>query len=160
MVVSGRSIAGLLLYGLLAGTSFAAATEDPALTLRRRAEVYALTIDELDALPQATIVTENEFSDGPVAYRGPLIRDVIALLALFEFDTLRFTAANDYYIDIPTEDFERYDVIVATEANGVRLSRRDKGPLWLMYPISGNAELDAPEYTERLIWQLVEIEAP
>ena len=55
--------------------------------------------------------------------------------------TVRFIAANDYYVDIPTEDFADYDAILAMEADGKPLSRRDKGPLWLMYPISDHAEL-------------------
>ena len=58
-----------------------------------------------------------------------------------------FVAANDYYVDIPTEDFTTYDAILAMEADGERLSRREKGPLWLMYPISrpsGAARPDLP----------------
>ena len=50
-------------------------------------------------------------------------------------------AANDYFVDIPTQDFRDYDAILAMEADGKQLSRRDKGPLWLMYPISDHAEL-------------------
>ena len=45
------------------------------------------------------------------------------------------------------------------EANGKKLSRREKGPLWLMYPISDHAELTDPIYLRRLIWQVVRIEA-
>ena len=45
------------------------------------------------------------------------------------------------------------------EADGKKLSRRDKGPLWLMYPISDHAELNATRSTiPRLIWQVVRIE--
>ena len=56
-------------------------------------------------------------------------------------ETVRFTAANDYFVDIPTSDFRDYDAILAMEADGETLSRREKGPLWLMYPISDHAEL-------------------
>ena len=45
------------------------------------------------------------------------------------------------------------------EADGEKLSRREKGPLWLMYPISDHAELNDPIYLRRLIWQVVRIEA-
>ena len=45
------------------------------------------------------------------------------------------------------------------EADGKPLSRRDKGPLWLMYPISDNAALRDPIYLRRLIWQVIRIEA-
>lgn len=152
-----KFFAGVVVAGLFSATALTAA--DPVLTLRRGPETLALTLEDLAALPQATIVTENEFVHGMVTYRGPLAREVIAELVLHSSDTLRFTAANGYYIDIPTEELERYDVILATEADGTPLSRRDKGPIWLMYPISAHAELLDPAYVERLIWQLVDIEA-
>jgi hypothetical protein len=94
-----------------------------------------------------------------VAYRGPLVRDVLAQLGLDGLDFVRLVAANDYYVDIPTEDFRTYDAILAMEADGERLSRREKGPLWLMYPISDYPELRDPIYMRRLIWQVVRIEA-
>ena len=131
-----------------------------ALTLSRGpgAQTLELTLENLAALPQTTVVTENEFSNGLVAYRGPLARDVLNQLSLMEFESVRFIAANDYFVEIPTEDFRRYDVILAMEADGAPLARRDKGPIWLMYPISDQEELGDPIYIHRLIWQVVRIE--
>lgn len=131
----------------------------PALELVRQTESVELSLDDLAAMPQVTVATENEFTDGKVAYRGPLVRDLLARLQLDRLDSVRFVAANDYYVDIPTQDFLDYDVILAMEADGERLSRREKGPLWLMYPISDHAELESPIYLRRLIWQVVRIEA-
>jgi hypothetical protein len=131
----------------------------PALELVRQAESVELSLEDLAAMPQVTVSTENEFTDGKVAYRGPLVRDVLARLQLDELDSVRFVAANDYYVDIPTEDFRDYEVILAMEADGQQLSRREKGPLWLMYPISDHDELESPIYLRRLIWQVVRIEA-
>ena len=151
----------VIMTGLfLSATSPAQA--DSALTLSdgaADAEELNFTLDELSALPQTTIVTENEFTTGAVEYRGPLVRDVLEHLSLDEVEMLRFTAANDYYVDIPTSDFRRYNAILALEADGKQLSRRDKGPLWLMYPISDNPDLNDPVYVHRLIWQVVRIES-
>ena len=139
-----------------------ASADDVALTLSRgpeNVETIEFTLEELAALPQATIVTENEFADGKVSYTGPLVRDVLEHLALQEAELLRFTAANDYYVDIPGSDFRKYNVIIALEADGKRLSRREKGPLWVMYPISDHSELRTQVYSSRLIWQVVRIES-
>jgi hypothetical protein len=122
-------------------------------------ESRELTLEELAALPQVEVRTENEFSDGLVTYRGPLVRDVLAEIGLDRLSAVRFVAANDYYVDIPTSDFIEFDAILAMEADGKPLSRRDKGPLWLMYPISGHAALRDPVYLRRLIWQVIRIEA-
>lgn len=137
--------------GVLAGA-------DAALTLSHAAKTIELSLADLAALPQATVVTENEFSDGKVAYRGPRVRDVLARMGLDQEAEVRFTAVNDYFVDIPTSDFRQYDAILAMEADGKPLSRREKGPLWLMYPISDHKELLDPVYLRRLIWQVVRID--
>jgi hypothetical protein len=155
-----------LLIGLLSIASAAlpaglAAAAGPALELvGADAGMLELSLDELEAMPQSVVATENEFSDGVVSYRGPLVRDVLALVGLDRLDEVRFTAANDYFVDIPTRDFSDYDAILAMEADGEKLSRREKGPLWLMYPISDHAELRDPIYMRRLIWQVTRIERP
>ena len=48
--------------------------------------------------------------------------------------------------------------LAAMQADGVPLARREKGPLWLMYPISDQADLQDPIYIHRLIWQLEKVE--
>ena len=68
------------------------------------------------------------------------------------------TAANDYTVEIQAAEFETYDVIFALDIDGEILSMRDKGPIWLMYPISDFEELQKPIYNNRLIWQLVRVE--
>lgn len=150
-----------LLLAAAALAAHPALASDTALTLasEQNGNTLEFTLEELAALPQATIATENEFTDGEVEYSGPLVRDVLEHLALDEAETIRFTAANDYYVDVPSSDFRRYNVILALEADGARLSRRDKGPLWLMYPLSDHSELKDPIYNTRLIWQVVRIDA-
>lgn len=148
---------------VMAGATFGAPAEasDVELTLVGPGGDQSLefTMDDLEAMPQVTIVTESEFSDAAASYRGPLVRDVLAHLALDEAEILRFTAANDYYVDIPSSDFRKYNAVLALEVDGKRLSRREKGPLWLMYPLSDHGELRSELYNTRLIWQVVRIEA-
>jgi len=154
------ALAGALLVSLAAGLpGEARAGADLELVAVDRRTTLDLSLEALEALPQTTVVTENEFANGKVAYSGPLVRDVLAKLGLDHVRQVRMVAANDYFVDIPTEDFIRYDAILAMQADGVRLSRRDKGPLWLMYPISDHVELNDPVYLRRLIWQVVRIEA-
>ena len=48
-------------------------------------------------------------------------------------------------------------MIFATHMNGARLSLRDKGPIWVMYPISEQEELQDPSTNAKLIWRLVRV---
>jgi hypothetical protein len=154
-----RALAGALAIALALGHPGGARAGADLELISADRTTLGLSLEALAALPQTTVVTENEFANGKVAYRGPLMRDVLARLGLDAVEQVRLTAANDYFVDIPTEDFRAYDAILALEADGKRLSRRDKGPLWLMYPISDHAELNDAVYLRRLIWQVVRIEA-
>lgn len=155
----GTTIVATVVGAIMLGVAGAAWSTQAALTLSRGETVVSLSLADLEAMPQHRLITSNEFIDGEVTYVGPLARDVLARIDLDGVELLRFTALNDYYIDVPVSDLERYDVIFAMEADGQRLSRRDKGPLWLMYPISTHPELSDPIYNARLIWQVVEVEA-
>jgi hypothetical protein len=158
--VSLGPVLAALFVALAAGfPQGARAGADLQLIAADRTTTLELSLETLGGLPLTTIVTENEFANGKVAYRGPLVRDVLAQLGLDDATQVRLIAANDYFVDIPTEDFRKYDAILAMQADGEPLSRRDKGPLWLMYPISDHAELKDPVYQRRLIWQVVRIEA-
>ena len=121
--------------------------------------VIELTEDDLLAMEQFTVQTENEFVDGMAEFTGPLARDVIALLNATDIETLKLTAVNDYAVDVPMSDILDYDVIFAMSQNGTRFSIRDKGPIWVIYPMSDNVELRDRVYNDRLIWQLVKVDA-
>ncbi len=117
-----------------------------------------VTLAELRALPQVTIRTENEFADGLNDYTGPLARDVIQIIGRGTGTKVKLTAANDYAVEIDLQEFDDFDAIFALDMNGQAFSLRDKGPIWVMYPITDNPELQDPVYNTRLIWQLVRLE--
>lgn len=144
----------------------ALAAGDVMVTLTNASEgiVVELTEEDLLAMDQFTVFTENEFVDGLVEFVGPLARDVIALLGdseieALEFETLKLTAFNDYAVEVPYSDIIDYDVIFAMSQNGERFSTRDKGPIWVIYPMTDNIELQDRIYNDRLIWQLVQVDA-
>jgi hypothetical protein len=147
----------LLTFFILAGTAPPAAAED-FLVIRNAADPAQaearFSEADLLSLPQVTIRTRTEFTDGVTEFVGPLARDAIAFIEAGAAATVHLIAANDYTIDIPLGDFTDYDVILALQANGERLTIRDKGPIWLMYPRDDHTELQDPMYNNRLIWQL------
>lgn len=159
-----RVSAGALLVFLVAlhAPVAAAAGEEALLVVRNVAAPdnpeVRLTEAELLAMPQVTVRTGSEFTDGVVEYVGPLARDVVELVGRHGAETAHLVAANDYSVDIPMEEFFEYDVILAMSADGERLSLRTKGPIWVMYPLDDHAELQDPLYNVRLIWQLTTME--
>lgn len=152
-----RTAFSLVIFGFAS-----AVAAEPILTLESDDgnTVIELTGDDLLALDQHEILTENDFVDGMASFVGPLARDVLMLLvedagSFDAVETATLTAVNDYSVEVPIQDFLDYDVIFALTQNGDKLSRRDKGPIWLVYPMSEHEELQTPLYNDRMIWQLV-----
>jgi hypothetical protein len=115
------------------------------------------SLQTLESLPQQKFTTLTPWSDKPIEFSGPLLRDVLALAGA-QGHSIRATAINDYRINIPIEDTMRFDVIVATRMNGERMSVRDRGPLFVVYPFDSQVVLKQARYYERSIWQLKSLE--
>jgi hypothetical protein len=111
----------------------------------------------LERLPQHSIATETPWYSGVRTFSGPLLRDVMAAAGA-RGTSARLVALNDYRVDMPIDDPERYDVIVARQLDGKPMSVREKGPLFVMYPFDTQVQLRNAVYFSRCIWQLRSIE--
>jgi hypothetical protein len=138
---------------LLGGT----ATAQTILTVTHDDATIEYDLAALQALPQTEFTTENRFIDDASVFSGPLLRDVLELSNLLNEDTITLRAADDYEITYPVSDATDYDVIIATQMDGDEMSADEKGPLWVIYPISDLPDVDADIFKNRQIWQLVEI---
>lgn len=136
----------------------ALAQSDTVLTLTGAVaqDEVILSHDDLLAMSQKQLVTATTVTDGRSTFEGFLIRDLLeAHQATGEVVVAR--ALNDYKIEIPISDFERFDVIGAMSMDGVPLSPRDKGPIWIVYPRDDHPELQDIRYDTRWVWQLVSL---
>lgn len=107
----------------------------------------------LESLPQVTVVTSTDWTDGTPTFTGPLARDVLSAAGV-SGTIVDAGALNDYHVTLPAADFEDWDVVLAMTMDGEDLSVRDKGPLWIVYPRDEHPELANPEINSRWIWQL------
>lgn len=134
------------------------AAQDAVLTLTGKmleGEIV-LSREDLSALPQQTLVTSTSVTDGRATFEGFLLRDLLeAYNARGKMVVAR--ALNDYKMEIPYSDFERFDVLGALSMDGETLSPRDKGPIWIVYPRDDHAELQDIRYDTRWVWQLVSL---
>lgn len=112
---------------------------------------------QLERLPQRSIVTETPWYSSPRRFTGPLLRDVLAMAGAKGVKA-RLVALNDYRVEIPFDDVQRYDVVLARLLDGKPMSVREKGPLFVMYPFDSQPALRNAVYFSRCIWQLRSIE--
>lgn len=113
-------------------------------------------MDMLESLPPATVETSTPWTEGVTRFEGVLVRDVLDKAGA-DGSTATAVALNDYQFEVPASDFDRYPVILAYRVNNERLRIRDKGPLWIVYPIDDHADLQNEQTHSKMVWQLREL---
>lgn len=107
----------------------------------------------LESIGMVEIETTTPFTEGSTVFRGVLARDLMRHLGA-RGKEVEAAAIDLYKVRIPVEDFERFDVMIALEADGKKLRIRDHGPAWVIYPWAHHGELGKEVYSRRSIWQL------
>ena len=110
-------------------------------------------LDTFERLGLSRLKTWTPWTDGELEFEGVWARRLMEAVDARGTE-VHATALNDYQNTIPLEDFDSYDVLLATRVNGQRMRVRDKGPLWIIYPWSDHPELDDFATREKSVWQL------
>jgi hypothetical protein len=111
----------------------------------------------LERLTQHSFSTRTPWYAQSRKFTGPLLRDVLAECGA-QGAMMRAVALNDYRVDIPFDDAQRFDMIVARLLDDKPMQVRDKGPLFIIYPFDDRTELRNAVYYSRSAWQLKAIE--
>jgi hypothetical protein len=110
----------------------------------------------LEDLGLTELKTSNPFTDGVHLYEGVLLAEVLDLVGA-SGTTLTARALDGYTVDIPVQDVRDYPVLLAMKIDGQVMSVRQKGPLWVIYPVDQYPDLKAESYSARSIWQLTHV---
>lgn len=128
------------------------------LTVRNKASaVTAFDLDALRALPQGQLTLNTPWTEGESVYTGPWLRAVLAAADAEAGERLTLTALNDYAVNVPMADVRRYTLLLAMNRDGTAMPVRDKGPLWLLYPLEEIPSASRNEIHSRMIWQLRDV---
>lgn len=107
----------------------------------------------LDVLPKREVRTRTPWTEGVTAFEGPLGTALLEAVGA-RGSRLVITAINDYSVEVPVSDLDRYKLIFALRQNGELLRVRDKGPLFLVYPFDEDPALNSEVIQSRSIWQI------
>lgn len=110
----------------------------------------------LEHFGTARLTTWTPWTEGEIELEGLPLRSLVAGLEAGGTAMLA-RALNDYHVEIPMSDAQDYDMLIAWSADGIELTRRDQGPLWIVYPWSAHPELDMRITSQRSVWQLYEL---
>lgn len=110
-------------------------------------------LEMLAALEQHAFDTETPWTEGHHLYQGVLLRDLLERVGA-NGERVRASALNDYHHDIEMYELRQEPFLLATHRDGVPLTVRHKGPVWIMLPLSENPQYNRKRYFDMLVWNL------
>ena len=152
--------------GLFAGAARAASipdpTDKPILTISGKIKVTnkdgTAQFDRamLESLGLKTIETTTPWFKGSVRFEGVSLDKLMKQVGAAG-DRVTAVALNNYTVEIPTDDFVKYDVILALKRDGEYMAVIDKGPLFVVYPYDRHPDLKSAKYYARSAWQVAQL---
>lgn len=127
----------------------------PSLANGEREQVEQAEFDlvMLDSLPQHEFRTGTPWTTESHQFSGVLLSDLLRRVDA-QGTQVTASAINEYFSVIDTRRPELASLLLATRLDGKPMRIRDKGPTWLMLPLTGMKEVNNKLYHELLIWQL------
>jgi hypothetical protein len=117
-----------------------------------------LDLPMLEAMPATEFSTTTLWTNGRVAFTGVELATLVQELEITG-ERLEAKALNDYRVNIPLEEAVEGGPMIAYKMNGDYMHRRDKGPLWIVYPYDRSVEYRTESVYSRSIWQLDRLHA-
>lgn len=151
-----RGMASLLLVLFSFGTQ-ASSSSLLQLILPDKREI---TLDEaaLAALPQVEFETATPWTLGTHRYRGPTLKSVLAQQQVDSASAIDVVALNGYQQRVDLSLFAKVPLTLVRYQDDKPLTRRNKGPLWLLVPLSAHPDMDVSAIHNNMVWQVIRIE--
>ena len=105
------------------------------------------------ALPATSFETTTTWTEGPHTFEGVPLKALLDAVGA-EGGKITATALNSYSVDIPLDAVEDAAPIIAYHIDGETFSRRDKGPLWIVFPYDSSDKYQSELVYGWSIWQL------
>lgn len=131
-------------------------TIDGAITQTNSPEGATFDMEMLQALPASGFETSSTWTVGKNRYDGVPLKVLLDAVGATG-GTITATALNNYSVQIPIEAIEENVPIVAYHIDGETFSRRDKGPLWIVFPYDAGAAYQSELVYGWSIWQLARL---
>lgn len=111
----------------------------------------------LQAMKAVTFDTTTLWTEGTRTFAGVPLAHILDLLGV-EDGMILASAINDYTVEIPVDSITDTAPILAYSLDGKQMTRRQKGPLWVIYPYDSDASFRSEVVYSRSIWQLTRLE--
>lgn len=149
--------AALLILAMTQIAADAKASDEAVLTVNGAvtADGGSLVFDmaTLQSMPSVTFSTSTNWTDGISAFTGVPLKVLLDAVGATGTE-VEAIALNNYSASIPVDSIDEDSPIIAYAIDGQAFSRRDKGPLWVVYPYDESDAYRNELIYGRSVWQL------
>ncbi|PSL17701.1 molybdopterin-dependent oxidoreductase [Shimia abyssi] len=114
-------------------------------------------LEMLRALPSESFSTTTLWTEGVREFTGVPLAVLLDNLGI-SGSTVDAWAINDYLAEFSVSELDEKAPIIAYEMDGEPMTRRNRGPLWIVYPYDSSAKYQNELTYTRSVWQLDRIE--
>lgn len=156
-----KSIFGAIILAVSPVTGFADDASvllqvDVQLTADTKATTAEFSLADLQAMPVISFETATIWTEGVQKFTGVSLAELNRQLGITE-GILELQAVNDYVVEFPVSGAVDGGPIIAFKRNDALMSRREKGPLWIVFPYDSTPDYQTEEIFSKSVWQLVRI---
>jgi len=147
-----------IILALPRGDCSANASEPPLTIIDRTSgTMRSLFLNDLERYQVTYLDTSTPWTDARTRFEGVLLRDILPSVVGGSNGAIIVMAHNDYFAKLPVQDLAEHDILLAWRADGRRLTLRDKGPFWVIYPLDSLGS-EASKHLHKMVWQVRSIE--
>ncbi|MBO4168529.1 molybdopterin-dependent oxidoreductase [Cereibacter azotoformans] len=129
-------------------------TVDGAIARSNDAGRAVFDLDMLQELPARSFRTSTVWTEGVREFTGVPLKALLERLGVDGPVSVSATAINDYAVEIPADAIGDQAPIIAYHIDGATFSRREKGPLWVVFPYDAEERYRTEVTYGQSIWQL------
>ena len=125
---------------------------------KNTSDALVLDIPTLEKLGLVKYTVHDPWLKQTITYSGVLMSDLLKYAGTFHTaQSVHMVALDDYQVDIPIADINKWPILLATRANSEYLSVDNFGPTKIIYPY-GSHSIDPISHNDLWIWSLKSME--
>jgi hypothetical protein len=127
-------------------------------TTSKDQKTFEFTLAKLKSMPAKDVPAANKYVTGKAVFKGVLLRDLLKEVGVKpNAKSVIFEGSDGYTVRAPIDD-AKWNVIIAYEVNGKAMPPKEKGPLWVIYPLDEKPDgLSLRDAVDRMVWNLKKV---
>jgi hypothetical protein len=111
-----------------------------------------VTVPMLEKLNLTEYMTYNPYDKKGHTYKGVLLKNLVKLYARPDTVKMKLTAIDEYTVEFSKSEWERWDIMLATQCDGKHLGVKESGPAKIVMPYATAKDINHVIYNLKWIW--------